>query len=130
MTKEELINYWVKSSDMDFETMEFLFSSKRYNWALFLGHLVIEKLFKSLFVKGNGKEAEVPKIHNLVILAEKTNIKLSIEQVKMLTTFNSFQLNTRYQDYKFKFYKKCTKKYTTGMIEQIREVRKWLKTLI
>ena len=46
MTKEEIIRYWKSSSDRDFITMENLFNSRDYSWALFIGHLVIEKLIK------------------------------------------------------------------------------------
>jgi len=51
VNKKELINYWIKSSDKDFKTMNNLFKSRDYHWALFLGHLVIEKLLKAYFVK-------------------------------------------------------------------------------
>jgi len=51
MTKEELIRYWIDSSDKDFKTMKNLFRSKDYSWALFVGHLVIEKLPKAYYIK-------------------------------------------------------------------------------
>ncbi|MCF8307867.1 MAG: HEPN domain-containing protein [Bacteroidales bacterium] len=46
--KEKLINYWIESSDDDYETMIDMYNSKRYSWALFIGHLMIEKLLKAL----------------------------------------------------------------------------------
>ncbi len=48
--KEELIKYWNDTSDDDFETMMAMFDSKRYVWALFVGHLMIEKLLKACYV--------------------------------------------------------------------------------
>lgn len=50
MKKEELISYWIESSESDFSAMQNLFRSKDYAWSLFLGHLVIEKLIKALAV--------------------------------------------------------------------------------
>ncbi len=47
----KIVNHWIKTSDDDFDTMNFLFKSKRYNWALFLGHISTEKLLKAYFVK-------------------------------------------------------------------------------
>ena len=44
MTKEEIIEYWITSSDKDFAAMEHLFKSQDYSWSLFIGHLVIKKL--------------------------------------------------------------------------------------
>lgn len=49
--KAKLINYWSESSDDDYETMIVMFESKRFQWALFVGHLLIEKLLKALYVK-------------------------------------------------------------------------------
>ena len=40
MTQEELVFYWRESALKDYGTMEHLFASKDYHWALFIGHLV------------------------------------------------------------------------------------------
>jgi hypothetical protein len=45
--KDKLVNYWVDSSDEDFETMIAMFDSKRYSWSMFVGHLMMEKLLKA-----------------------------------------------------------------------------------
>ncbi len=42
MTNIELMNYWLESSDDDFETMKVLLENEKYSWCLFIGHLVIE----------------------------------------------------------------------------------------
>ncbi|MDR3244244.1 MAG: HEPN domain-containing protein [Elusimicrobiota bacterium] len=130
MTQQEVVDFWAKSSDMDFNDMESMFKSKRYHWALFVGHLVIEKLLKALFVKNHGKETKMPFIHNLLLLANKADLIISEKQKKQLSVFTEFNINARYQDYKFKFYKKCTKQYTAKHIKEIKEVRKWLKNQI
>ena len=66
---DKMIKYWLDSSEEDFVTMITLFENKRYCWSLFIGHLMIEKLLKSLFVKLNNDYP--PYIHNLFRLAEK-----------------------------------------------------------
>lgn len=48
---EKTINHWISRSEQDFETMIHLYSSKDYHWALFIGHLVIERLLKALVIK-------------------------------------------------------------------------------
>lgn len=48
---EKIAGYWISSSDKDFRTMQNLFESKDFHWALFLGHLVIEKLLKAKIVQ-------------------------------------------------------------------------------
>ena len=49
MTEEEKINYRIKASDIDFRAVNNLYNSGDYSWALFVGHLVIEKLLKGLY---------------------------------------------------------------------------------
>lgn len=48
---EKIIQFWKESSDRNYATMQNLVHSKDYNWALFLGHLVLEKLLKAHYVK-------------------------------------------------------------------------------
>ena len=125
MTKEEIIEYWIISSDKDFAAMEHLFKSQDYSWSLFIGHLVIEKLIKAYYVKTVADNP--PHLHNLLQLAEKTELTLSEKQKDDLLLITTFNLNARYPDYKQEFYKKCTQAYTSSNIEKIKELRLWLK---
>ncbi len=122
---EKIVNHWIKTSDEDFETMNFLFQSERYNWALFLGHISTEKLLKAYFVKTQKKHA--PPIHNLLRLAEKSELELTEKYADWLDTISLFNINARYDDYKREFYNLCTKEYSVLWIDQIKEIRKWLK---
>lgn len=125
MTKEELINFWETSSDEDFKTMENLFNSKDYHWALFISHLVLEKLLKAVYIKNVNDTP--PFIHNLSLLAEKSKLILTDEQKDFLDLVTTFNIKARYPDYKKKFYNKCTKAFTTKNIEKIKEFRLWIK---
>ncbi len=49
--KERIINYWIESAEKDFKTMMDLYTTNNNSWSLFMGHLVIEKLLKALYVK-------------------------------------------------------------------------------
>ena len=71
-----------------------------------------------------------PKIHNLNILAERCNIKLDERKTKILMICNSFNISARYEDYKNEFYERCTKEYTSEQINNIEEVRSWLKEML
>ncbi|MBI2432667.1 MAG: HEPN domain-containing protein, partial [Candidatus Hydrogenedentes bacterium] len=51
MTREEHIQYWVDSSEHDFQAMETLFAHGHTVWSLFIAHLVIEKLLKAYHAK-------------------------------------------------------------------------------
>ena len=125
MTDKELIEYWIKSSDKDYKTMEHLYKGKQYHWALFIGHLVIEKLLKAYYVKMVDKH--VPLIHNLTRLAERSELVLTEDQKNFLDLTSTFNIRARYDDYKDEFYKKCTKNFTHKNIENITEFRVWIK---
>lgn len=48
-------------------------------------------------------------------------------KIKRIQVINTFNISARYDDYKKSFEEKCTDEYTTEQIENIKEVRKWLK---
>lgn len=126
--KENLIRYWIEGSDDDYETMTAMFDSKRYNWSLFIGHLMIEKLLKAYFVKV--KSGYPPFIHNLLRLAEKADLELTNDKKEQLVTVTAFNVNARYDDYKLSFKKLCTPEFTSEWIDKLKELRQWIKTLI
>ena len=126
--KDKLIKYWSDSSDDDFDTMMAMFESKKYNWALFVGHLMIEKLLKALYVKTNNDYP--PFIHNLLRLAEKCDLKLTEDQKLFFVTVTAFNINARYDDYKMSFQQKCTPEFTAIWIENLKINKQWIKKLI
>ena len=130
MNSIDLMNYWVKSSDRDYESMKKNLETEQYTWSLFIGHLMLEKLLKAIYAKVNSNNPYPPKIHNLNILAEKCNIKLDERKARILFTCNSFNISARYEDYKNEFYERCTKEYTSEQIANIEEVREWLKKIL
>jgi len=121
------MEHWIESSDDDYKTMKNLYNSKDYNWCLFVGHLVIEKLIKGLYAKINTEKPHAPKIHNLLELANRCNLVLTQEQKDLLSLFTRFHLEARYEDYKKEFYDMCTQEYTEKQIISIEEMRTWLK---
>ena len=125
---DKLINYWVESSNDDFETMLVMFNARKYSWSMFVGHLVIEKLLKALYVKENHEFP--PLIHNLLRLAEKCKIEISDEQKTFLVTVTAFNINGRYDDYKMSFQKKCTSEFSELWLSHIKTQRLWIKELI
>lgn len=128
MDKEYLISYWIKSSDRDFRAMIHLFEKKDYNWSLFVGHLVVEKLIKAHYVKNI--DIQPPFIHNLLRLAEKSTLELDDEQKDFLDTVSTFNIRARYDDYKMEFHKICTKDFSNIWINKIKRFRKWIKKLL
>jgi HEPN domain-containing protein len=125
---EKIVNHWIDTSDEDFKTMLNLYDSKSFGWALFLGHISIEKLLKALYVRKYQKHA--PFTHNLYRLAELCELELSDEYADWLDKTTSFNLNARYEDYKREFYTLCTDEFTQSWIEKIKIIRSWIKQML
>jgi len=128
MDKKEIAKYWIKSADNDFATMNYLFKGKNYPWALFVGHIVIEKLLKAYYTRNI--DTNTPYLHDLLRIAEKAKLSLSEEQKNFLDTLTSFNIKARYDDYKLKFYTLCTKKFASEHVAKIKEFRLWIKKML
>ncbi len=124
MRKEEIIDYWVSSSNKDLKAMRSLLKNGHHIWALFLGHLILEKLLKAIYVKK--VNTNIPFTHNLVKLAEKAKLSLTEEQKDLLDEVTTFNIKTRYPDYKGRFYRRATKRFTEEYILKIKDFRQWL----
>jgi len=127
MNSIDLMEYWFKSADEDYDTMLYMKDGKKNTWCLFMGHLVIEKLLKGLYAKNNPDDPIAPKIHNLILLSQKANLDVPTEIRAKIQTINTFNISARYDDYKRTFDEKCTDDYTSEQVKNVEEVRKWLK---
>ena len=125
MNENEIVKNWSDASKQDLETAEILFENEKYHHALFFCHLSIEKYFKAIIVKTTKKAP--PLIHDLVRLAEKTDIKLTNKIKNELADISAFNIQARYDDYKLSFYKKANKRFTTKYFKITKEILIWLK---
>ncbi|MFZ1987184.1 MAG: HEPN domain-containing protein [Desulfatitalea sp.] len=128
MDREDTIHYWIMSSDNDYRAMIHLFEKGDYTWSLFIGHLVIEKLLKAWYVRQ--VDTIPPFIHDLVRLSEKAGLSLSEDQKDILDTVSTFNLRSRYDDYRMSFYQKCSETFTEKWITEIKGFRQWLKDML
>jgi HEPN domain-containing protein len=128
MEKDEALKYWTETAERDYQTVENLFASGDYHWGLFLGHLVLEKLFKALYVEKFGEAP--PQIHDLSRLAEKCALELPDETLNKLDLITRFNLSVRYPDYRQEIYRMCTQEFSLQVLESVKEIRSWLLQLI
>lgn len=128
MKKDDIINYWVTSAEQDHQTMMHLYESKDYHWSLFMGHLVLEKLLKAVYVAL--VDTKVPRIHDLLRLSEKASLKPNDKQRDQLDLVTSFNIAARYPDYQHSFYQKCTPAFTEENLMIIKELRTWLLEIL
>ena len=128
MTRDEQIAYWIEESDRDSAVMRSLFENRHYTWTLFVGHLVLEKLLKALYVKNIG--LQVPRIHNLLKIARICGLQMSDEQEDFLLEVTTYNIKTRYPDFKKSFQRRANEEFTLERVARIEEMQKWLKKII
>ena len=128
MTRDEQIAYWIEESDRDSAVMRSLFENRHYTWTLFVGHLVLEKLLKALYVKNAG--LQVPRIHNLLKIARICGLQMSDEQEDFLLEVTTYNIKTRYPDFKKSFQRRANEEFTLERVARIEEMQKWLKKII
>jgi HEPN domain-containing protein len=125
MTRDDHMKFWLREADNDFEVMTSLLNSGHHTWSLFIGHLVLEKLLKALFVAN--VDVKVPRIHHLLKIAKDARLQLSVDQENFLLEVTTYNIKARYPDYKQRFARKATREFTQAKTEQIKEMRQWLK---
>lgn len=122
---EKIKKLWIDTSDQDFNTMINLFNTGDYHWALFIGHIVIERLLKAYYVQERNDHP--PFTHDLLRTAKLAELNIDNEKSDWLDTITTFNINARYDSYKEEFYKKCTYDYAGLWITRIKELREWIK---
>ena len=122
---EKTIQYWQKGAKYDLGVADAMFKSKKYPYALFMGHLALEKLLKAFVVKNTKTHA--PFSHSLPYLAEKSRVKIPEKILVKLREFIEFHFEARYPDANKVFYKKCTEGYTCARLKEIKEAFKWVR---
>jgi len=126
MAIAEQVAYWQTLAESDLEVARrFLRRGEDLHYCLFFGHMSLEKLIKGLVVTAT--KTMPPRIHDLLKLADRAKLNLDAELKEKLDTFNDFNLEARYPDYKLVFYKRCTREFTAKQFAQIEEVYAWLK---
>ena len=120
------VSYWFDGAKYDLSVANAMLKSKKYPYALFMGHLTLEKLLKALVVKYT--KAHAPFSHSLPYLAERSGVEMPEEILIKLREFMEFHFEARYPDVTRAFYKKCTSPYTAKKLREMKEVIKWIKS--
>ena len=95
MNPQRVILSFLYSARKELEVARGLFKHKHYAHALFLCHLVLDKILKALVLKRTKELA--PQIHDLRRLAEKAGLIFTEEQGKELDIISTFSIRARYE---------------------------------
>lgn len=123
---EKRTQEWFRQSDYDMDTAEYMFQGGRYLYVVFMCHLSIEKALKGLYFE---KLREIPpKVHNLVYLLKKIDIKPPEKPGKFIVKLNEANIATRYPEELGKIQQIYTKPVADDFLAKTREVIAWIKT--
>jgi len=100
--KNSIVKYWLDLAKRDYQTMGNLFKSEDYVWGLFIGHLVLEKMLKAIYV--NKHNEHPPRTHDLPRLAQKSGLEMDDQILEKLETISRFNISVRYPDTQQEFY--------------------------
>jgi len=125
MKKAEWVQEWLDTAAEDLRVCESLFEKKHYAWCLFIGHLVLEKTLKALWIDRHYPEPH-PRIHNLEKLAKRIPLVLTEDQRAFLVKANDFYLLGRYPEQKKNLYSISTREFTKKNFTAIKEFYQWL----
>ena len=90
-------------------------------------HQAIEKALKAYYVQNIGEQP--PRIHNLRLLAEKSNISpdFSEEQSQFLISLEPLNIEARYPTDKDKLFKSLTEQRCRNILESSAGLLLWIK---
>ncbi len=118
--------YWFAEAEDALTVADHLIEKGDYSYALFFGHLAVEKELKGLHAIRQGQHA--PPIHNLLRLAKAAGLEPNRTQTELLVRISAFNIEARYPDPRRDFRRSCTAEYTAEQMAAIREVMTWLKS--
>jgi HEPN domain-containing protein len=122
---KQISDFWLTEAKEALEVADHLIAQADYSYALFFGHLAVEKMLKALFVIRQKQHA--PPLHNLLRLARAVGLDLDEDTEDNLITITAFNIEARYPDYKRAFRQRCTPEFTGQQMTMIKEVIQWLK---
>lgn len=122
---KQTVKLWLERAGYDWETASAMLDSGRYLYVAFMCQQAVEKMLKG-FV--HHKTGELPPYtHNLVALAELTNVLFSESQRDFLALLTRYYLNTRYPDYKQKMAAELNKEKANELMEKTKGILECLK---
>jgi HEPN domain-containing protein len=122
---EKTVTYWMDGAAYDLGVAEAMLLAEKYPYALFMGHLALEKLLKSLVVKKT--RAHAPITHSLPLLVEKAGIAVPEQILIKLREFMEYHIDARYPRSGNALYTRYTGIFTKEKLKEIQEVYQWLK---
>jgi HEPN domain-containing protein len=123
-TKDSIIN-WIKSSNYDIRTAEYMLKAGRYIYVLFMCHLSVEKLLKALYEAV--LEKIPPKTHNLIYLSKSIGLEIPEKFLSTIESLNDLSIVTRYPEDMDSLIKAFKKERVAEYLNRTKALLRWLR---
>lgn len=123
---ELITKKWLERAKYDLVSAKIMYDSKRYLYAAFMCQQALEKTFKAILIEN---KKDIPRIHNLVRLAEQAEVyplMMDADQ-DFLADLTPYAIESRYGDYKKSLSEIIDKKSAGQYLEASRKMSQWLR---
>jgi hypothetical protein len=90
----------------------------------FFYHLAFEKIFKAFWVRDN--TSNTPPFNDLTKIYGETSLTLNLDDYDYLSVITSWNIETRYPDFKLTLHKRADKKYMAIHQLKLKTLFQWL----
>lgn len=122
---ETITRKWLERARYDLSSAKIMHTSRRYLYTAFMCQQTLEKAFKAILIEN--KEV-VPRIHNLVRLAEQAGVYhlMTSADQDFLADLTPYAIESRYGDYKRSLSEIIDKKSAGQYLKQTERIFQWL----
>ena len=130
MDKNQRLQYWQDMAVYDLETARAMLSTGRYLYVGFMCHQTVEKSLKAYY--WHSILQEPPFTHNLLLLAEQSNLKVHLtdEMSKLFARLMPLNIQARYPQDRDELLKVLDDKVCEDIVKQTEEFFAWINRLL
>ncbi|MDY6823608.1 MAG: HEPN domain-containing protein [Thermodesulfobacteriota bacterium] len=122
---EKQTEEWLRQSDYDMDTADYMYRGGRNIYAVFMCHLAIEKALKGFYYE---RLRELPpKTHNLIYLLNKIGIKPPDSQGKFIAKLSEASIPVRYPENLAKLQQMYSDDKVRDILAEGKAFVKWIK---
>ncbi len=121
-----IVKNWAATANYDLQTADAMYKAGRYLYVVFMCPLAIEKMLKALLAQKYPKDVP-PKIHNLINLAQKTEIVFPEELKDFFQRIDNVSVATRYPEDLRTLSKEFNQDTAKRILTDTKRMIKWLK---
>jgi HEPN domain-containing protein len=116
---------WLRQSDYDMDTADYMYRGHRYFYAVFMCHLAIEKSLKALYYERLHQIP--PKTHSLIYLLNQVGVKPPEEHGRFIVKLSEASIPTRYPEDLDRLQQEYTEHIVKELLAKGKEVIGWIR---